>query len=235
MLVLVTRPREQASTTVALLEARGHRALVDPVLQVVPLPLPKVDPGGIAALLLTSANTVPLLPPDLRSLPMLAVGEATAAAARAVGCTVLAVGTEDGRRLAGLAASMLPRHGGTLLHPGAAEPRPGLAEALLAEGYDYRHLALYRTEPSTCLGEETRAALREEVLDAALFFSPRTAVVWRRLLIEAGLQPLVRRMMAISLSEAVAVELRPLGWRALLVADRRDQEALIGCLDALDR
>ena len=235
MLVLVTRPREQAADTVALLEARGHRALVEPLLRIVKLPPPAVDPGGIAALLLTSANTAPLLPSVLRSLPVLAVGEATAAAARAAGCTVLAVGTEDGRRLAEIAASMLPRRGGTLLHPGAAEPRPGLAEGLVAAGYDYRHLALYRTEPSTSLGAETVAALRDETLDAALFFSPRTAVVWRRLVIEAGLRPQVRRMMAISLSEAVAGELRPLGWRALLVAARRDQEALIGCLDDLDR
>ncbi len=233
MLVLVTRPRDQAGATVALLEARGHRALIDPMLRIVPLPPPLLDPAAAAALLLTSANAVPLLPPGLRGLPVYAVGEATAAAARLAGFEVLGTGRDDGRALAELIRCQLPAGSGMLLHPGAAEPRPGLAEDLLRAGYDYRHIPLYRAEPSTALSEDTAANLRKGALDAALFFSPRTAQIWRQLVSEARFDHHLRSVVAACLSEAVAAELRLFAWASLRTAPRRDQGALVGCLDGV--
>ena len=89
MHVLVTRPVEDARSFVAALEARGHEALVEPMLTVAPaqgvkLPL---DLTGIQALVVTSANGARVFArlSEARNLPVFAVGDASAAAARAVG------------------------------------------------------------------------------------------------------------------------------------------------------
>lgn len=234
MLVLVTRPAEQAGATVALLEARGHQALVDPALRIVPLPWPGIGAGEAAAVLLTSANAAPLVPEPLRALPVLAVGRATATAAAAAGLSVAAVGPDDGRALARLIAQELPPQAGTLLHLAAAEARPGLAEALGAAGYAYRHVPVYRSVPGTALAAQTVAALRGGTVGAALFFSPRTAAVWRELARKAGLQGCLGGVTAVCLSRAVADELAGLPWRGLRIAEWRDQGALVRCLDGLE-
>ena len=58
MRVLVTRPEEDAAALVAALKARGHEALVEPMLTVAPAPgvTPPLDLDGVQALLFTSAN-----------------------------------------------------------------------------------------------------------------------------------------------------------------------------------
>ena len=61
MLVLVTRPHEQAAGTARLLERMGHAVLLDPVLEVRPLPFTPPQVDAVAALAVTSINAVPAL------------------------------------------------------------------------------------------------------------------------------------------------------------------------------
>ena len=77
----MTRPREQAAETARLLRAAGHEVLIDPLLEISPLPPPMLEPGEVAAVAVTSANAVPALAHCPRDLPVFVVGEATAAAA----------------------------------------------------------------------------------------------------------------------------------------------------------
>ena len=120
---------------------------------------------------------------------------------------------------------------GTILHLAGTEVRPGLEEALRAAGYAYRQVPAYRAVPCPTLGVATRAALAEGRLGAALFFSPRTAAVWRSLVEAAGFQDRVGRVVAACLSEAVAAELAGLTLAAVRIASRPDQAALLRCLD----
>ena len=92
MLVLVTRPHEQAAGTARLLERMGHAVLLDPVLEVRPLPFTPPQVEAVAALAVTSINAVPALARSRPDLPVFAVGEATAAAARAAGRSDVAGG-----------------------------------------------------------------------------------------------------------------------------------------------
>ena len=231
MLVLVTRPREQAGATAEALAAMGHEALVDPVLRVEPLPLPELAPGTITAVVVTSANAARRLPAALRAVPVFAVGAATAAAARAAGAADVRAGDGDGRALAGLVGRTVGPGAGTILHLAGTEVRPGLEEELRAAGYAYRQVPAYRAVPCPTLGEATRAALAEGRLGAALFFSPRTAAVWRSLVGAAGVRTPLVRVVAACLSEAVAAELAGLTLRAVRIASRPDQAALLRCLD----
>jgi uroporphyrinogen-III synthase len=231
VLVLVTRPWEQAGATTEALAAVGHEALVDPVLRVEPLPLPELAPEGVAAVVVTSANAARRLPARLRGLPVLAVGAATAAAAREAGAADVRAGEGDGRALAGLVGRTLGPGAGTILHLAGTEVRPGLEAALRAAGYAYRRVAAYEAVPCRDLGEATRAALEEGRLDAALFFSPRTAAVWRSLVEAAGLEGKLKHLVAACLSEAAAAELTGLPLAEVRIAARPEQAALLRCLD----
>jgi uroporphyrinogen-III synthase len=78
--------------------------------------------------------------------------------------------------------------------------------------------------------------LRTSELDGVLFFSPRTAHSFVRLLAEAELVDRIRMVDAFCLSPAVAEAARTYGnegavpWRNVRVAPRPEQEALLALL-----
>src|SRR5579864_1783939 len=83
----VTRAQPAAEATAERLRALGVEPLVEPLLAVRPITGASVDLTGAAAIAFTSANAVAAfaaLSGD-RSLPAFVVGDATAAAARAIG------------------------------------------------------------------------------------------------------------------------------------------------------
>lgn len=94
--VIVLRPEPGASATVARARALGLDAIAIPLFDVEAVEWTAPDPAGFDALLLTSANTVRHGGAALeafRTLPVHAVGAATAEAARATGFTIARCGT----------------------------------------------------------------------------------------------------------------------------------------------
>ena len=84
---LVTRPEEDARAIAAELRAQGIETILAPMLSIVQRRDPKIDLSGIQALLFTSANGVRAFAAasGARDLPVFAVGDATAGAARNAG------------------------------------------------------------------------------------------------------------------------------------------------------
>ena len=110
--VVVLRPEPGASRTAARAEALGLEVRVMPLFAVVPTEWVAPDPSEFDGLVLTSANAVRHggeQLEELKSLPVHAVGEATAALARAAGFIVASVGSGGSRDMA------LPK-GERLLH-----------------------------------------------------------------------------------------------------------------------
>jgi len=99
--VLVLRPEPGASATVERARALGLEAVAAPLFEIEPLEWEAPDPDKFDGLLLTSANAVGRVCEALRALPVYAVGEATAGAARSAGLTVAAVGDAGVDRLLG--------------------------------------------------------------------------------------------------------------------------------------
>ena len=82
--IVVLRPEPGNRVTAAAIEGRGLRAIRLPLFAVQPVAWQAPDPAGFDALLLTSANAVRHGGAGLArllSLPVFAVGEATADAA----------------------------------------------------------------------------------------------------------------------------------------------------------
>ncbi|MEO5612844.1 MAG: uroporphyrinogen-III synthase [Sphingomicrobium sp.] len=93
--LVVLRPEPGASETVERALVMGLDAFAMPLFAVEPVAWAAPDPREFDALLLTSANAVRHGEAGLdalRALPVYAVGEATAAAARAAGFEIAAVG-----------------------------------------------------------------------------------------------------------------------------------------------
>src|SRR5204862_3541714 len=92
--VIVLRPEPGASATVGRARRRGIEAVALPLFETEPIAWEAPDPARFDALLLTSANAVRLGGDQLdalRALPVHAVGEATAYAAREAGFEVASI------------------------------------------------------------------------------------------------------------------------------------------------
>lgn len=100
--IAVLRPEPGNGVTAAAIEARGRIAIRMPLFAVRPVAWEVPDPRSFDALILTSANAVRHGGPGLsalRHLPVHAVGEATAEAARQMGFHIAHVGTEGAESL----------------------------------------------------------------------------------------------------------------------------------------
>lgn len=231
MLVLVTRPPDQAAATAQALAGMGHRAIIDPVMEIRALTPRHLELGGVGALAVTSANAVHALT-GLPALPVFAVGEATAdAVAEATGRRP-ETARGDGGDLARLIAATRSPAAGAVLHLAGAETSQGLARELAAAGFAYRRTVVYEAVPRLELEGEALAALRAGTVEAVLLYSPRSARLWAEKVARAGLAQSVRGILAACLSPAVAEALAGLGLAQVRVAATPDGAALLRLLEA---
>src|SRR5512136_904975 len=100
MAVLVTRPHPDDEATAAGLRARGFEVLKAPMLRFEPVAFHDDGEANYGAVIVTSANALRGLTPHLKDspllkLPLFAVGEHTAAAARQAGFENVIVASGD--------------------------------------------------------------------------------------------------------------------------------------------
>lgn len=237
MRVAVTRPAGAGETFAAALAAEGHEAVAAPLLEIESLTTKLPDLAGYQAVLATSANA--FLDCGEHSLAaasrVLAVGAATAAAARAAGAREVREAAGDAESLATLVEAACRPGDGPLLYLCGRVRRVDLAGRLRAAGFAVDQLETYEARPVADLPEVLRTRIADGELDAIAFFSPRTAGSFVRLLREAGLERACAGLTALCLSAAVAAELEHLAWRRVAVAETPTQEALLAALARHDR
>ncbi len=228
MRILVTRPLEDGREIAARLVERGHQALLAPLLT------PRFDDGpeleldDVEAVLATSANGIRALVrrTNRRDLSIFAVGPQTTEEARNNGFTDVRNADGDAKALAE-AATGWATHKGTLLHV-CGEDAPGtLAENLSLRGFKVRRCPLYGIEPAVRLPDEARAALADKALDAAMFFSPRSARIFG--VLADGLP--TETLIAMCISPATAQALTALSFAQVAVAARPNQAAMLDLAD----
>jgi uroporphyrinogen-III synthase len=226
--VLVTRPEPGAQDTARRLLALGRRPVLAPVLTIAPRPF--AVPGRPQAVLVTSGNALPALPAALHGVPLLAVGDATAARARAAGFGVVHSAGRDAAALAALAARLCRPSGGPLLLASGEGQGGALATLLRAQGFRVQRRIAYAAVAVPCLPEEASTSLDSGGVSAALFFSAETARVFVTLLRRALPDETVCNVAALALSAVTAHALAPLPWRAIRVASHPSQDELLSLL-----
>lgn len=227
--VLITRPVADAGPLAAALAARGIAARLEPLLLIEFLPGPPLALAGVQAILATSANGVRALAlrTDCRSLPLFAVGDATAREAGEQGFVAVESASGDVAALAALAIRRLEPTQGALLHVAGTALAGDLGADLARAGFVCRREVLYRARKAEGLREETAAALREGVIDGVLLYSPRTAATFVQLVRAAGLAAQCVRLHAFCLSAAVAAAVSGVRWKAVVTAAMPTEAALV--------
>jgi uroporphyrinogen-III synthase len=228
--VLVTRPEPGASETADRLRILDLVPVVAPLLTIRWRQTRLPPSGEIQAILATSGNAVAALPLSHHGVKLLTVGDATAERARTAGFASVHSADGDAHDLAALAAGLLdPANGPVLLACGSGHGK-ALADALRTHGFRVSRRIVYATEKAAMLPEAAAAALRNDRLRAALFFSAETAHHFVRLTKAAGLADRARGVQALAIGAAGGVALQDLPWRDVLVAARPTQDELLALL-----
>ena len=203
------------------------------MLEIRYLPAVEVSLLGVQAILLTSANGARALArvTQVRDVAIFAVGEATARVAAEHGFAKITSAGGDVVELADLVSSTLAPEAGRLVHVGARQRAGDLAGSLGARGFEVDRVELYEAIAASHIDDDVARQLRAHEIDAAVFFSPRTAATFVNLVQHARLENTCQTLDAVCLSKAVAKELAATVWRHVVVAARPDQPALLAALD----
>ncbi|ATW02522.1 uroporphyrinogen-III synthase [Sphingorhabdus sp. YGSMI21] len=214
--LLILRPLDGALQTERRAGDLGLQTVVDPLFTVEPISWSGPVAADFDALLLTSANAVNYGGDrlgDLGSLPVLAVGQATASTARHAGFNVLHSGDSGGQRLLDQLEDNRFRRVLWLAGEQHSMLDPGDRQMTVVPVYRSRAMAL---------GEKAIACLKGETI--ILLHSPRAA---RHLVTELDrlhIKPDRHQVLAFSEKVAAAAGAQ---WKSLQVADRPDDESLL--------
>lgn len=215
MRLVVIRPEPGCTATVAAARALGLEAIAAPLFEIVPLAWQAPDVRGFDAVVLASANAARHAGPQLGAflaLPCLAVGEASAAAARAAGFGRVSVGADGVQAL----AAQIPAGARRVLRIGGRERTP----LDLPRDIELIECAVYASEPLP-LGPRLAASLPGALV---LLHSRRAA---RHFVDECQKLGIDREQIALAaLSPAVAAAAGP-GWAACHAAAHPTDTALL--------
>ena len=228
MRVLVCRPLADSETTAARLVGLGHEPVIAPVLTIETRPL-VLPSGAIDATLATSRHAFTTLSDDaaarLRRLPLYAVGEATARAARGRSFDDVRIGQGDARALADLLVLTM-RPGATLLYLAGEVRKDSLAVGLEQSGYIVTVRETYAAIASNAWPAEVSRRLRTGALDVCLHFSRRSAELAIAASATAGVTVSFGALHHVCLSAEVAVPLQAQGWTVVVAAYPREDSLL---------
>jgi uroporphyrinogen-III synthase len=231
MRVIVTRPQPAAEATARRLEALGHEAILAPMLAVEATGAAVPD-GPFDAVAATSANAFlgfgaggPSA--GLADVPLHAVGERTAAAARRAGFRAV---IDAGGDAAALAESLSRRAppGGRVLYLAGIERKPVLERRLREAGLAVTVAEVYAARA----GAGLPAGLFAEPKPAlALHYSRRSAEAFVAAARAGGHEAAMVCLPHLCLSADVAEPLREAGASIVLIARRPDEDALFARID----
>ena len=166
MVVLVTRPQPDDEATAAALRARDFEVLKAPMLRFEPVAFRDDEDARYGAIIVTSANALRGLEPHLKGsrllkLPLFAVGERTAAAARGVGFENVIAADGDATTLRDLVLASVKakelKKASPLLYLAGADLARDLSGELGERGFTVVTHTTYRMAPVSGLPRETPA------------------------------------------------------------------------------
>jgi uroporphyrinogen-III synthase len=240
MAILVTRPRPDDEATAAALRARGYEALTAPMLRFEAVAFNDDADAAYDAVVVTSANALRgiesyLEGSRLLKLPLFAVGEPTASAARRAGFgnVVAADGGAASLRDLVLASVKTKRlkKAATLLYLAGADLARDLAGELGERGFTVVTHTTYRMIPEASLPREVCDAFAANGVEAVLHYSRRSARAFLEAARSAGVEISALAIPHCCISTAVASILRDAGATQVVVAASTDENALFEALD----
>ena len=232
MRVVVTRPEPDGKRTATALRALGHEVLVAPLMAVQKVAADLSGHWG--AVIVTSANAPNAIADNaattaLIKLPLFAVGQRSAAAARDAGFTNVTSAGGDVRDLVRTLGAQRPDAAAPLLYLAGEDRAADLVGELSARGIAAEMRVVYRAAtapfPSALI-----EALKAGEVDAVLHFSRRSAENYAAGARQAGIAGPALAVRHLCLSAQAAEPLAGAG--KVKIAARPDEAALIELLQA---
>jgi uroporphyrinogen-III synthase len=220
--ILITRPRIIAEPLALELERLGYQTIIEPLLSIEPLVVPRPRGDFPKAIIVTSGSALSALADrreqiaDLLNLPCFCVGPRTAEKASAFGFRHVQNAEGDGAELARLTSLMLGKKRTTVFHLAGNDTDRKAQQELEKQGHRVVVWPLYEAIPVTVFTAEAR-----ELLERG------------QLLADAALEACCERLDAICLSAAIADVLKPLSWRQVAVASVPSENAVIARLQEI--
>ncbi len=232
MRLLVTRPAPDAGVQAEKLRALGHDALVSPLLKVEFLTPELPDISTVQALIVTSRNGLRALEASgalerVLSLPLFAVGSASAKRARDLGFEQVHEGPGTAEGLAPLIVSKSGPARGVLLHLAGEQVAFDLKGALEEQGFEAAQPALYRMSATDGFSAPAHEALESGELEGVLLMSPASARAYMELIVSWGLESAAAKPAYFCLSENVAAPLRGLDSARIIVSPSPSEDDLL--------
>ncbi|EJN06986.1 uroporphyrinogen-III synthase [Bradyrhizobium sp. YR681] len=255
MSILVTRPHPDNEATADNLRARGHVVLLAPVLKFEAVAFHDESEANYSAIIVTSANAIRAVSPQLQDLdlkklglrdlglknlgllelPLFAVGEHTATAARDAGFAKVIVAGGDAAALRDKvvqsAREKVLKRKSTLLYLAGADLSRDLGGELGAEGFNVVTQTTYRMAPVKHLPREVCEGFAAHGVEAVLHYSRRSARAFLEAARDEGVEISALAIPQCCLSETVAAVLRDAGASQVLVAASPDENALFDTLE----
>jgi uroporphyrinogen-III synthase len=239
MAILVTRPLPDGEATAASLRARGFAALSAPMLRFEPLPFHDDEDAQYGAVIVTSANALRGIEPQLAGtallkLPLFAVGEHTADAARQAGFKKVMTAKSDASTLRDLVAesakSRKLNKKDPLLYLAGADLARDLATELSEKGFSVVTQTTYKMVPAKILPREVCEAFVAGEIEAVLHYSRRSARAFLDAARDGGVEISALALPQCCISAGVAAVVREAGAGQVAVAASPDENALFEAL-----
>ena len=233
MRLVVTRPQADSERTAAALRACGHEVLVAPLLRVEPVAADLS--GGWGGVIITSANAPSAIAGNLAraalvKLPLFAVGQRSADAARQAGFSDVTSAGGDVRDLVQLMAERHAEAQAPLLYLAGEDRAADLVAELAVHGVAAEMAVVYRAVTAPFPPALT-AALKAGEVDAVLHFSRRSAENYIAGARQAGIIEQAVGVRHLCLARPIAEPLSGAGAGSIAVAKRPDEAALLGLLE----
>ena len=240
MAVLVTRPHPDDEATANALRARGFDVLRAPMLRFEPVPFQDDADARYGAVIVTSANALRAVGPHLAAsrlvkLPLFAVGEHTAAAARDAGFGEVISAKGDAGALRDLVLAHVKskqlKKASPLLYLAGADQARDLGGELGEKGFTVATHTTYRMVAAPNLPREICDAFVAHEVEAVLHYSRRSARAFLEAARSAGVEISALALPQCCISAAVASILRDAGATQVAAAASPDENALFEALD----
>lgn len=231
MRILVTRPQPRADATALALRARGHEPVVAPLSEIQLVSEVDVKSGPWDAILLTSANGLGGIASfeqasPWRGVPIFAVGDVTAKAAREIGFTHVTSAGGNVNDLIKLVTAVL-KPPARLLYLAGEERSGDLAGALRDRDFEVDLVVAYRLISAHVFPEVAAAAFAAGI-DAVLHFSRAAAETFLHAARNSNLlAAALNEPIHLCMSEQVAAPLREAGAMRVQIAARPNEDALL--------
>ncbi len=215
--LLLTRPRgasDRFAAQITPVLPSWVEVVISPLLEIRALPH-AIDLARYRAVIFTSAQAIPLVPPGAGRTAF-CVGQETTRRAAEAGWDAQCAGATADALVAQISGS---NPIGPILHIGGAHRRGDIAARLTVHGIETQEVSVY-DQVAIPLSDQAQTALAAQKPVIAPLFSPRTARLFRGNLTE------VAQVHIVAMSEAIASELDQMSVRHIWIAKTPDADAM---------